>query len=134
MKSSRIVTGLVAILVISALLAGCRGSNTQALIFFTDDTGQIINLPKVPQRIVSIGPTITEVLVALGASEKIVGIDDFSYRPSTMVPIPRLGEPWPPGDVISPELGVDTDAIVALHPDLVIANVGTSEVALQLDF
>ncbi|MCJ7742944.1 MAG: ABC transporter substrate-binding protein [Dehalococcoidales bacterium] len=125
MKSNRIVAGLVAILVISALLAGCRGDNTQALISFTDDTGQIINLLKVPQRIVSIGPTITEILVALGASEKIVGIDDFSYWPSTMVPIPRLGEPFVQGDVISPKLGIDTDAIVALHPDLVIASVGS---------
>ncbi len=76
-------------------------------------------LPPFPQRIVSLGPKITEILVALGASEKIVGIDDFSQWPST---IPRLGEPWPKGDVISPKLGIDTNAIVALHPDRVIAD------------
>ncbi len=76
-------------------------------------------LPPFPQRIVSLGPKITEILVALGASEKIVGIDDFSQWPST---IPRLGEPWPRGDVISPKLGIDTNAIVALHPDRVIAD------------
>ncbi len=125
MRSSRIVTWLVAILVISALLVGCRGGNTQDLISFTDDTGQVISLPMFPQRIVSIGPKITEILVALGASEKIVGIDNFSYWPSTKVPIPRLGEPFVQGDVISPKLGIDPDAIVALHPDLVIANVGS---------
>jgi iron complex transport system substrate-binding protein len=99
--------------------------NTQAPLSFIDDTGQTIKLPGVPQRIVSLGPTITQVLVALGASEKIVGIDDFSYWPSTMVSIPRLGEPYIQGDVISPKLGIDTNQIKTLHSDLIIANIGT---------
>ncbi len=122
MRSSRIVTWLVAILVISALLAGCRGGNTQDLISITDDTGQVISLARFPQRIVSMGPMITEILVALGASPRIVGVDNFSRLPDSKVPIPRLGEHSPRGDWIRPEIGIDTDAIVALHPDLVIAD------------
>ncbi|MBU2536333.1 MAG: ABC transporter substrate-binding protein [Chloroflexi bacterium] len=134
MKKNSIV--LVAILVVSALLAGCGGDGkiptpaptpepTPTPMSFTDDAGNVVNLLRVPQRIVSIGPMITEILVALGASEKIVGVDDFSQWPSTGIPIPRLGEPFVRGDVISPKLGIDPDAIVALHPDMVIANVGS---------
>ena len=108
--------GLVAIVVIATPLVGCRGGNTQDLISFTDDTGHVISIPPIPQRIVSIGSNITSILVALGADERIVGIDDFSYWPSTMVPIRRLGAPFVQGDVISPKLGIDTKAIVALHP------------------
>ena len=96
----------------------------QTLVSFTDDTGRTINLLKIPQRIVSIGPTTTGILVALGASENIVGIDDISSWSSAGSPPPRLGKPWPSGDVIGPELGIDIDTVVALHPDLVIANVG----------
>ncbi len=127
--------------VVSALtsddLSQLKGQVINARIrFFGDEhrSGTSFELlTPLPQRIVSLGPQITEILVALGASEKIVGVDDFSQWPSTMAPIPRLGEPWPLGDVISPELGIDTNAIVALHPDLVIADGALQSAALNLD-
>jgi len=97
---------------------------TPSLRSFTDDAGNVVNLPVAPQRIVSIGPEITEILVALGASEKIVGVDNLSQLPANVASVLRLGEPFIQGDVISPRLGIDTNAIVSLHPDLVIASVG----------
>ena len=66
-----------------------------------------------PERIVSLVPSITESLFALGLGARVVGVTDWCVHPAAGVdPLPKLGG----------TKNADVDAIAALAPDLVIAN------------
>jgi iron complex transport system substrate-binding protein len=76
-----------------------------------DDRGVTISLAAAPQRIVSLLPSFTESVCALGACARLVGIDRFSNWPASVHSLPRLG-------------GLDDaqiERIVALRPDIVLA-------------
>ncbi|PTX59148.1 iron complex transport system substrate-binding protein [Melghirimyces profundicolus] len=64
------------------------------------------------QRIVSICPSNTEILWALGLGENVVGVDDYSDWPQQVADLPRLG----------PDLEIDMDRVQALRPDWVLAS------------
>ncbi len=69
--------------------------------------------PERPQRIVSLVPSLTEALFVLGLGERVVAVTDWCVHPAAAVAaLPKLGGTKNP----------DVAAIVALHPDLVIAN------------
>ena len=61
-------------------------------------------------RIVSLAPSITEDLFAIGAGPQVVAVDVFSDRPAPATHLPRVGS----------MNDLNTEAIVALHPDLVV--------------
>ncbi|MFD2370337.1 cobalamin-binding protein [Brevibacillus sp. GCM10020057] len=63
-------------------------------------------------RIVSICPSNTEILYALGLGEQVVGLDDHSDWPPEWQHLPRVG----------PDLSIDMDRVAALAPDLVVAS------------
>ena len=67
-------------------------------------------------RIVSLMPSNTEILDALGAGKEVVGVTRYDH------PEERAGHPQNVGDWITPSL----ETIVALHPDLVLAGYWTS--------
>jgi len=64
-----------------------------------------------PQRIVSTAPSITETLFALGLGDRVVGVTTFCRYPPEAVRKPKIGNYLRP----------DVEAILALRPDLVIA-------------
>src|SRR6266849_1180955 len=67
----------------------------------------------VPQRVVSLVPSVTESLFDLNIGTRVVGVTDYCTRPADAVSkLPRLGGTKNP----------NIEAIVALHPDLVIMN------------
>ncbi len=67
----------------------------------------------VPQRVVSLVPSVTESLFDLNIGSRVVGVTDYCVRPAEGVRnLPKLGGTKNP----------DIAAIVALHPDLVIMN------------
>ncbi len=66
-------------------------------------------IPKRPERIVSIGPSNTEYLFALGAGDRVVGVDDFSDTPDAAKAKEKLGG-----------VKVNVEKVVSLKPDLVI--------------
>ena len=71
------------------------------------------SLDKPPLRIVSLVPSITESLFALGLGERVVGVTEWCVHPKDEVArLPTIGGTKNP----------DVDAIAALAPDLVIAN------------
>ena len=74
-----------------------------------DPTGRTVSLPAAPRRIVSLVPSVTEILFALGAEERLVGVTDFCDFPAAARRKPRVG------GMVAPSL----EAIVALRPDLV---------------
>ncbi|MCB9691797.1 MAG: cobalamin-binding protein [Alphaproteobacteria bacterium] len=64
-------------------------------------------------RVVSLTCSNTEIVAFLGLGDMLVGVDDHSDWPGTLVdPLPRLG----------PDLTIDVDAVAALEPDLVLAS------------
>ncbi|HVN64742.1 MAG TPA: helical backbone metal receptor [Candidatus Binataceae bacterium] len=84
-----------------------------AAIQISDDVGLRIELPHPPRRIVSLVPSWTETLFAMGLGSEVVGATKFCVEPAGAVKsIPKVGGTKNP----------DLDAIRALAPDLVIAN------------
>ena len=77
---------------------------------FVDDLGRKIYLAKVPTRIVSLAPSITEILFAIGLSEQIVGVTEFCDYPLEAKKKPKVG-------YIHPNI----ESIITLQPDLVLA-------------
>jgi iron complex transport system substrate-binding protein len=68
-------------------------------------------VPRV-RRIVSIAPSNTEILHALGLGRRIVGVDHWSDYPPRVLRLPRVGS----------DLRVDVDRVASLKPDLVVAS------------
>lgn len=64
-----------------------------------------------PERIVSLNPSLTAILLALGQGERIVGVDDYSAKQ-----IEKVGDVPRVGGLFNPSL----EAVVALRPDLVV--------------
>ena len=80
---------------------------------FRDQLGNIVSIPRNPQRIISLVPSITEFLYALGMGERVVGITKFCIYPDIWFQTKtRIGGTKTP----------DFDKIKALTPDLIIGN------------
>ena len=81
-------------------------------ITLTDGLGREVKLEGPAQRVVSLAPSITEMLFAVGAGSQTVGRDEASNYPDAALNVTSIGTTY--GDL-------NTEAIVALKPDLVIA-------------
>ncbi len=77
-----------------------------------DELGARVTLPGPPQRIVSMIPSDTETVCALGACDRLVGVDALSDWPARVASLPRLGNANDP----------DLERLVALKPDLVLTD------------
>jgi iron complex transport system substrate-binding protein len=77
---------------------------------FKDSRGREINLDSTPKRIVSLAPSLTEILYYLGLGDSVVGVTDFSYYPPEALEKPTVGS------YIDPNI----EKIITLSPDLVI--------------
>ncbi len=99
---------LLTLSLLALALAGCAPAAPSAL---TDGLGREVKLDAVPQRIVSLAPSNTELLFALGAGEQVVGRDDFSDYPEAAKALPAAGGSM--GDY-------NYETIVSLKPDLVL--------------
>ncbi len=82
-----------------------------AAIEVIDDEGTLVQLEQPASRIVSLAPSLTEMLFAINAGDKIVGVVEFSDFPPAAASLPVIGR----HDLI------DLEAIVALQPDLVVS-------------
>ena len=86
-------------------------------VTITDALGRVVVIPKEPERIVSMAPSITETLFALDLGDKVVGVDQFSNYPPEVEELKEKGKIEVIGGFINPNI----EKIVALNPDLVIA-------------
>jgi iron complex transport system substrate-binding protein len=92
---------------------------------FIDGLGREIILDATPQQIVSLAPSNTEILFAVGAGSQVVGRDEFSDYPAEAESIEVIGGSF--GEY-------NAEAIVALEPDLVLAaEINPPELAKQLE-
>lgn len=77
----------------------------------TDQTGRRLELIASPARIVSLVPSVTEIVFTIGAQDRLAGVTDFCDFPAAARRKPRVG------GMIAPSL----ESLVALQPDLVVA-------------
>ena len=75
-----------------------------------DDRGVALTLARVPQRVVSLLPSLTETVCALGQCNRLVGIDRDSNYPQDVQKLPQLGSGLAPS----------IEAVLALRPDVVL--------------
>lgn len=92
---------------------------------FTDGLGREVTLAAPAQRVVSLAPSNTEILFAVGAGALVVGRDEFSDYPAEAAAIESVGGSM--GEY-------SAEAIVALEPDLVLAaEINPPELVKQLE-
>jgi ABC-type Fe3+-hydroxamate transport system substrate-binding protein len=80
----------------------------------TDELGRKIQIPQTIQRVVSLAPSITETLYALGLQDRLVGDSDYCDYPPEAKQKPHVG------GGIAPSI----ETIASLHPDVVLVNKG----------
>lgn len=105
--------GLVHAAFLAVLLLGPSSAQATAYpITVQDELGATLTLQRAPQRIVSMIPSDTETVCALGACDRLVGVDGLSDWPASVSSLPKLGNANQP----------DLEALVALRPDLVLTD------------
>lgn len=104
------------LLVTSQFLLWCVGSAaaSDGNVTVTDDYGVKVLVPSDPQKIVSLSPSNTEILGALGLIDKVVGVTDYSNYPAEAATKTNVGG----------YTAINSEKVVALNPDLVIADSG----------
>ncbi len=133
MKKNHVFNWL-AVLLFSFLLVGCSAEETTTVekqeevvdevkeYTVTDDAGNEVAFEEVPETIVSLQPSNTEILFALGVGDKIVGATEYDTYPAEALEIER----------VSDSVAFNAERITELNPDIVIAYTIGQEEALQL--
>lgn len=85
----------------------------------TDDEGTSVTIASAPARIVSLAPSVTETLFALGEGTRVVGVTASDDYPPAAVSLPR----------VATYTGVEAEKVVAARPDLVFAWKGITSAA-----
>jgi len=116
MKLSIVVIVAVASVIASFaggyILGSANNSDTSAKFTIVDDLGRVVSLNGFPQRIISVAPTPTEVVFAVGAEDLLVGIDTYSDYPNATANVTKIGD----------SSNLNVEKIISLEPDLIISS------------
>ncbi|GIV62191.1 ABC transporter substrate-binding protein [Rhodocaloribacter litoris] len=97
---------------LAAWSAGC-GDHTAppaGTLRFTDDLGRTVALERPVRRVVTVAPSLTEIVFAAGAGDRLVGVTTADDHPPAVDTLPRFSA-----------LPVNFEAVAALQPDVVLA-------------
>jgi iron complex transport system substrate-binding protein len=109
-----------------AAVAAAPATGEFAALKFTDSVGREVVIDAPPARIVSLAPSITESLYAIGAGDLLVGRTDFCDYPEEAAALPSVG------GFDASTISIET--ILALEPDLVIGgSIYQADLADSLD-
>ena len=113
-------------LLVTLLLTACSSlSPASGNLTFTDGLGREVKLNGSAQRVISMAPSNTEILFAIGAGGQVVGRDTLSDFPEEAKQLPDIGSTFQ---------ALNTEQIVSLKPDLVLAaEINTPEQVKQLE-
>jgi len=108
---------------LALLVATCATSFASRTL--PDELGRKVIIPDHPHRLISLVPSVTDEVYALGAGDDIVAVSDFTKYPAEAAHKPSIGTSLTPS----------IEGIVSLHPDLVIASAETNreETVQQLE-
>lgn len=87
----------------------------------TDVTDTTIEIKQAPQKVVTLLPSETEIVYAIGAGEQVVGVDAFSNYPLEATEKEQVGD-----------MTTNIEAVVALEPDIVFASTMNGAAVEQL--
>ena len=101
------------IAILLSIIMGCAPSPEAAPypIEITDQLGRTVKLDSIPQRIISLAPSNTEILFALGLADKVVAVTDYCDYPPEAKEKPSIGGFSTP----------NIEEVIALSPDLIFA-------------
>lgn len=117
------ITQCKILLLLILLFSGCKqqtpqsgfeAPNQQLRVYreITDDLGRKLKLPLKVERAVSLSPNLTEIVFAVGAGDKLVGVTTYCNYPEKAKQIEKIG------DTLRPSL----EKIIALKPDVVFVS------------
>jgi iron complex transport system substrate-binding protein len=86
-------------------------AKSTAPLIVKDDVGRTVEVPQPLKRIISLAPSVTETIYALGAQDRLVADTDVCNYPPAAQKLPKIGGPFTP----------NLEVIVSLKPDLVVA-------------
>ncbi len=98
-----------ALLLVAALLGPAAPAAAQGVVA-TDDRGQTIRLARPAQRVVALGPHLTELVFAAGGGARVVGVLRYSDFPDAARALPIVGDAF----------ALNLERIAQLKPDLVV--------------
>ena len=115
---------LTIILIFAVIVVDLVACATPFPITVTDEAGNAVTVPAEPERIVSLSPSHTEILFALGLGGRLVGTTTYCNYPPEVADTPRVGG----------FSDVDLEQVVGLAPDLVLAStIHSTEVVPRLE-
>lgn len=80
-----------------------------------DDLGEKITFEKAPEKIISLSPSITEMLYALGVGDKLIGVTSYDNYPEEVKEV----------EAVSDLMNINAEKIISLNPDVVfVATIG----------
>jgi len=113
--------------VILSLFAACTAPAEEAApspIEVTDHAGRVVTIERMPEKIISLVPSITEVVYALGLEDKLVGVTKYCNYPEAAKDKPIIGG----------YSSVDLEKVVEIQPDLILATrIHRAEVIPELE-
>ena len=116
------MTLLHAVCALLFALSGEASQDAEALpITMTDDLGVEFTLTAYPSRIVSLAPSNTEILYAIGAGDLVVGVTTYCDYPPEVQEVERIGGFTDP----------NIEKIVSLKPDLLLAVRGNPRIMVE---
>ncbi|HEV8701270.1 MAG TPA: helical backbone metal receptor [Candidatus Polarisedimenticolia bacterium] len=114
-------TALLVASCLPGLLPSCRREAPERTRAVHDGLGRTVMVPLHPRRIVSLAPSVTDSLFALGAQGRVVGVSDFCELPAGSAAIARVG------GLLNPSL----ETIRSLEPDLLIGTTSGNDPSLS---
>jgi iron complex transport system substrate-binding protein len=97
---------------------GIKNQNgAQNNISVVDDEGYVTNLTSVPQKIISLAPSNTQILFSVGVGNKVVGVTDYDRYPYNFTAWIAAGNMTSVGGFSTP----NKEVIASLSPDLILA-------------
>ena len=100
----------LSLLLVILALAGCKTPVTQGN--YTDDMGRTVQINGIPQSIISLSPSNTEILFALGLEDRLIGVTKYCNYPAAALEKPQVSE----------FSKVDLEKVISLNPDLILAD------------
>ncbi|MFC1916636.1 ABC transporter substrate-binding protein [Chloroflexota bacterium] len=113
-KLGRVVVFCLVSVVVLSLFTACAPPAEEAassLIEVTDHAGRVVTIERMPEKIISLAPSITEIVYALGLEDKLVGVTQYCNYPEAAKDKPKIGG----------YSSVDLEKVVEIQPDLILA-------------
>jgi iron complex transport system substrate-binding protein len=126
-RTTIIIAAMLALVLTATVLAGCGGTSEGEItgaVTVTDQIGRSVTISATPERIISLAPSNTEILYALGLGDRVIARTDYDTYPPEALEKPSIGGFSTP----------NIEQIVAMGPDLVVAaDIHKDQIVPQLE-